>query len=52
MWTIPYKGYWIHGDWAKDECQVQSSDYSHLGTRKTLRAAKIAVTRHQKSPRH
>lgn len=40
MWTINYKGFYIHGYTYKDEVSV-----STLGSFKSLHAAKIKITK-------
>ncbi len=45
MWTISYRGFWIHGYCAKDECRVQGPNYSILRVCVSLRAAKEYIRR-------
>jgi hypothetical protein len=46
MFTISYKTAYIHGYCDRDECKVQLDNYSILGVFRSVRAAKIAITRH------
>lgn len=46
MWTIGYKGLYIHGYCDKDVCQVISGSGETIARDcKSLRAAKIAVSK-------
>jgi len=46
MWAIIYKSCYIHGYVDKPECKVQfKSGNAFLGTFKSERAAKLAITR-------
>lgn len=48
MWTISYRGHWIHGYCDETTCTVQRADYTYLrGFRgfRSLRAAKAAIGR-------
>lgn len=46
MWTVNYKGFWIHGYVDREQCQVQSPGSTVKV--KSLHAAKCFITR-QKS---
>lgn len=48
MWTISYKGAFIHGYCDKQECRWMTADYSAGGHTKSLLAAKMAITRNQR----
>lgn len=50
MFTIAYKGGWIHGYIDKDECRVQPANGRAI-TVKSLHAAKYYLTRWANSPR-
>jgi len=43
MWTIKYRGFWIHGYTDKDEVRVQDPDQNMRGTWRTLQAAKRMI---------
>jgi len=45
MWTINYRGYFVHGYCDKDRCSVQDPSGERLGSFKTLRAAQLYITR-------
>ena len=49
MWTVKYKGYFIHGYSDREDCEVQRSTDSGavdmLGNFRTLLGAKRAITR-------
>lgn len=45
MWTISYKGHFIHGYFDRAECRVQSPEGEILGTRRSFRAALIFITK-------
>lgn len=44
MWTISYKGFYIHGYCDRDECKVQLVSQM-LRTVKSLHAAKCLITK-------
>lgn len=52
MWTVKYKGYYIHGYCDRDECTAlhSPSGYGYIWKRecKSYRAAQIAITKHIK----
>lgn len=48
MWTISYKGFFIHGYCDKDECSIGGGHLTNV-KRKSLHAAKMAITSHLKS---
>jgi len=46
MWTVNYKGYYIHGYCDRDQCRVMDPVGGvDVGTFKSLHAAKCAITR-------
>ena len=47
MWTITYKGFWIHGYVDKDECRIQATlaNGTNVWNAKSLLAAKQKVSR-------
>lgn len=45
MFTLAYKNAYIHGYCDKDECTVQLANGPILGRFRSMRAAKIAITR-------
>ncbi|GBG14521.1 uncharacterized protein NMK_2120 [Novimethylophilus kurashikiensis] len=50
MWTISYKGLYIHGYCDKDVCRVTAADGMSIARNcKSLHAAKLAATKHLKS---
>ena len=48
MFTVCYKGFYIHGYCDRDECRVQTPAFDTLGIFKSLRAAQLAITRASK----
>lgn len=51
MWTIGYKGHYIHGNFALTECQMQICKPDggfKLRLCKSVRAAKCAITKYLK----
>lgn len=51
MWTKLYKGYYIHGYFNKDDCQVMTENTETtfgIIYCKSFRAAQMAVTKHIK----
>lgn len=44
MFTIQYKGWFIHGNFDRDEVKIQSPN-KQIRTVKTMRAAKQSITR-------
>jgi len=44
MWTIGYKGYWIHGYTNKDCCRIQFG-FDTFREMKSLHAAKCYISR-------
>jgi hypothetical protein len=44
MWTIGYKGYWIQGYCDREAVKIVSPQLQLIGQRKSLHAAKCAVT--------
>lgn len=45
MWTIKYKGFYIHGWTYTDNCYVATSGSSRTISCKSLRGAKCAISR-------
>lgn len=46
MWTISYKGYYIHGYCDKPECRINGGDLgSYCSHFKSIHAAKLAITK-------
>jgi hypothetical protein len=45
MYTIRYKGWFIHGDCADAKIMVQSPDYAIIRVKSVL-AAKLYITKH------
>ena len=45
MWTINYKGFYIHGYFDKPQCRVSLPNVSMNYEWKSLRAAKCAISR-------
>jgi hypothetical protein len=39
MWTIQFRGYWIHGYVDRPECRIQGPDYRIIAKRPCLDAA-------------
>lgn len=47
MFTVGYKGWWIHGHFDRDEVQFQSPSYE-VRKAKSIHAAKCLITRSTK----
>lgn len=44
MWTISYRGFFVHGYCDRAQCSIQHPNGERLGSFKSLRAAQLYIT--------